>query len=200
MATDLHHQPSPDQAWTGQTPSPARRGPKPRLSTKALAAAAVALADEEGLAAVAMRPVAARLGVGAMTLYTYVPSKAELIELMFDHVYGEPLPDFSPTAPPRDRLAALARADRAIQLRHPWLLEISDAVYGPNRTTRHEQGFRAMDGLELSGLEKSQALDLLDAYVAGVVRAASPDPDRGFEFGLAPILDGIDALIAARSA
>lgn len=200
MATDLHHQPTPERTWTVQAPSPARRGPKPRLSTTALAAAAVALADDEGLAAVAMRPVAARLGVGAMTLYTYVPNKAELIELMFDHVYGEPLLAFPPTAPPRDRLAARAHADREIQLRHPWLLEIPDAAYGPNRAARHEHGLMAMDGLELSDLEKSQALDLLDAYVAGVVRAATPDPDQGFEFGLARILDGIDALIAARSA
>lgn len=200
MATDLHQQPTSDRAWPGQAPSPARRGPKPRLSTRALAAAAVALADEEGLAAVAMRPVAARLGVGAMTLYTYVPNKAELIELMFDHVYGEPLLDFSTTLPPRDRLAALTRADREIQLRHPWLLEIPETVYGPNRTARQEHGLRAMDGLRLSDLEKSQALNLLDAYVAGVVRAATPDPDQEFEFGLARILDGIDALIAARSA
>jgi len=54
-----------------------------------VAAAAIAIADADGLAALSMRRVAERLGVKAMSLYTYVPGKAELIDLMFDSVLAE---------------------------------------------------------------------------------------------------------------
>ncbi|HEY6666407.1 MAG TPA: helix-turn-helix domain-containing protein, partial [Propionibacteriaceae bacterium] len=71
------------------TQQPPGRGPKPRLSLADVVAAGVAIADEEGLTALSMRKVASRLGVGAMSLYTYVPGRSELIELMIDRVYGE---------------------------------------------------------------------------------------------------------------
>jgi len=58
----------------------ARRGPRPRFSGPEIVAVAVAIADAEGLAAVSMRRVAQRLGVTAMSLYTYVPGKARLDE------------------------------------------------------------------------------------------------------------------------
>ena len=54
-----------------------------------IVAAAIQLADAEGLAALSMRRVADHLGVAAMSLYTYIPSKAELMDLMMDAVYGE---------------------------------------------------------------------------------------------------------------
>ena len=54
--------------------------------------AALALADAEGLDGVSMRRVADRLGVGTMSLYTYIPSKAELLDLMKDSVIGESVP------------------------------------------------------------------------------------------------------------
>ena len=47
---------------------------------------AIALADEQGLGAVSMRALAARLGMSAMTLYGYVPGKEELLDLMLDRV------------------------------------------------------------------------------------------------------------------
>ena len=54
----------------------------------------MAIADAEGMAALSMRKVASSLGVGAMSLYTYVPGRSELVELMIDRVYGEhALPD-----------------------------------------------------------------------------------------------------------
>ena len=74
----------------GMAPQPTR-GPKPGLTVDAVVDAAVALADAEGIDAVAMRRVADKLGVGAMSLYTYVPGKAELVDLMLDRVYGEQL-------------------------------------------------------------------------------------------------------------
>src|SRR5207253_2790191 len=65
------------------------RGPKPALTIEQIVAAAVGIADTEGLVAMSMRRVADELGVGAMTLYRYVPGKAELLDVMLDSVYGE---------------------------------------------------------------------------------------------------------------
>src|SRR3954454_19495247 len=75
-------------------PGPGRRGPKPSRSVDEVVAAAIALADAQGLGALSMRGVAQVLGLSPMSLYTYVPSKAELMDLMLDQVAGEvALPD-----------------------------------------------------------------------------------------------------------
>ena len=76
-----------DLLW-GDVPRP-RRGPKPGLDVASIVGAAIELADAGGLDGLSMRRVAERLGVGTMSLYTYVPSKAELLDLMLDSVYGE---------------------------------------------------------------------------------------------------------------
>lgn len=65
------------------------RGPRPKIGLTDVITAGVAIADQEGLASLSMRKVASRLGVGAMSLYTYVPGRDELIELMVDRVHGE---------------------------------------------------------------------------------------------------------------
>ena len=77
-----------DLLW-GDGPRPTR-GPKPGLSV------ATIVRDRDrrsptrrASTALSMRRVAERLGVGTMSLYTYVPSKAELLDLMLDTVYGE---------------------------------------------------------------------------------------------------------------
>ena len=70
-------------------PERAAKGPAPSRSRAQIAAAAVQLADAEGLEAVSMRKVAALLGIGAASLYRYIESKDELYELMVDHVEGE---------------------------------------------------------------------------------------------------------------
>ncbi|MFE5998159.1 TetR/AcrR family transcriptional regulator C-terminal domain-containing protein [Streptomyces sp. NPDC056454] len=74
---------------TGDRPS---RGPKPGLTLDRIVTAAVAVADAEGLSAVSMRRLSTELGTGTMSLYRYVPGKAELLDLMLDRVLGEPLP------------------------------------------------------------------------------------------------------------
>src|SRR5919199_3069026 len=77
--------PPPGPIWT--RPEPGQR--KPRFTREQLAAAALAIADEEGLDAVTMRRVADALGAGTMTLYHYVQSKDELLILMADAMMGE---------------------------------------------------------------------------------------------------------------
>ncbi len=119
--------------WRAARDEP-RPGPKPGLSVDAIVDAAIAVADEHGMAALSMRAVGERLGRTAMALYTYVPNKAELIDLMYDKVLGQ-LPASYPLDDGwRPALATWAGDVRAFYLWHPWVLQVSQArpVLGPN--------------------------------------------------------------------
>src|ERR1700754_4839842 len=95
------------------------RGTKPRVSVDEVVRAAIEVADEEGLPAFSMRKVADRLGLKLMSIYTYVPGRAELIGLMSDEVAGErPLPPHEGTL--RQRLTGVARQLWDEFPRHPW--------------------------------------------------------------------------------
>src|SRR5262249_43559728 len=97
------------------------RGPQPTLSHAQIAAAAIRIADREGLDAVSMRRVAAELGAGTMSLYRYVRTKDELHDLMRDTVAGEDDVPAKPSGHWRADLSVLAHQMRASALRHPWL-------------------------------------------------------------------------------
>jgi AcrR family transcriptional regulator len=72
-----------------------------------------------------MRRVAEALGVAPMTLYTYVPGKAELLDLMLDAAYtGMPRLDTS-GEPWRHRLTAIAEENKALFENHPWAATVS---------------------------------------------------------------------------
>ena len=62
------------------------RGPQPAYSRDQIAAAAVKIADAEGLQAVSMRRIAGELGSGATSLYRYITKKDELLDLMSEAV------------------------------------------------------------------------------------------------------------------
>src|SRR5260370_1284644 len=111
--------------WREPGPAGSRRGPRQGLSAGRVAAAAIALADSDGLGSVTMRAVAQVLGVVPMSLYTYVPGKAELLDLMLDTVYRQmPRGDLS-GLPWRERLAAVAQENRDLFTLHPWIAGIS---------------------------------------------------------------------------
>jgi AcrR family transcriptional regulator len=148
------------------------RGPRPRLSVEQIAAAAIALADEEGLEALSMRRLAGRLEVTVMSLYTYVPGKAELIDLMLDRVLGDPGPPADGGW--RERLEAVARREWQLSLDHPWLLQVSTArpALGPHALAWYEQALHAIDGVGLSEVEMDLIVDLITNYVHGAARSA----------------------------
>src|SRR5262249_36506677 len=102
-----------------------RRGPRPSLSGEQIVAKAIELADRDGLGGLSMRKLADELGITPMSLYGYVPSKTELLDVMADRAYGEVTTRVELATPWQARLAALAQQHWALLLSHPWLLHIA---------------------------------------------------------------------------
>ena len=149
-------------------PERAARGPAPSLSREEITAAAVAMADTQGIEAVSMRTLAVQLGVGAASLYRYVDRKDELIDLMVDAVMGDEL-QFEVRGDWREDLRSFARGLRAMTLRHPWV-----AVHGagrrnlgPNTAWLYEQVLGVIDGLGLKIDEMLVMVETLDAFIRG---------------------------------
>lgn len=174
----------PAQLWLSSTRS--RRGRRPAFSREAITAAAVALADAEGLEAVTMRRVAAQVGAGVMSLYSYASDKETLLELMVDHVSGE-LPTTEPLSGDwRADLRAVAHLQRALMLRHPWLPAALSTrrSLGPHTLAFLEHALAALRPTGLDGAAKLEVFAQLTAFVAGHVAheitqaAATQSPDR----------------------
>jgi AcrR family transcriptional regulator len=238
------------------------RGPKPGLELGRIVAAAIEVADSQGLTALSMRKVAEELGVGTMSLYRYVPSKAELLDLMLDTAYSEMLRLDSEADPPsagttEDGTTGDATADQLwraaltrVAQRHPWILQVavSRPPLGPNVLEAYDRDLRAVEGAGLTDLEMDSVVSLVIGFVQSAARGAidvilgkqrtgltdrqwweahapllekvfdperypvaarvgaatgealqaAYDPQHAFDFGLARMLDGIAALIAAK--
>lgn len=114
----------------------ARGGQPSGLDRDRITATSVALLDAEGLDRFSMRRLAGELNVTAMSLYWYVDTKDDLLELALDTAFGElPLPDAEDTAADwRAQLRALATEYRAMMVRHPWLSPIAGRFHniGPH--------------------------------------------------------------------
>jgi AcrR family transcriptional regulator len=155
------------------TPEEPTRGPRPALSVQRIVRAAIELADAEGLAALSMRRIAAALGAGAMSLYRYVPGKAELIDLMVDEVYAEDLAAVRTVEGDwRERLEEFGRHEWALYLRHPWMLQIAQGrpMLGPNSMASTDVTLLAVDGIGLDEHEMLAAVVMLSSFVAGLAR------------------------------
>jgi AcrR family transcriptional regulator len=159
-----------DLLWRTRTP-PAK-GPKPRLDLDQIVKAAMDVADADGLATLSMRKVAELLGVGTMSLYTYVPGKAELIDLMFDQAVAGPNEHVEGTW--RERLERIAHENWWRYHRHPWLLEITMVrpVLGPNVIARYDHELQAVDGIGLTDVEMDAVVSLIAGHVEGAARRA----------------------------
>ena len=157
-----------DLLWGSRRPD-GRRGPRPRLELPAIVAAAVELADSAGIAAVTMRGLAGRLGLASPNaLYTYVPSKAELVDLIVDACFATFALDRS--AVPAEigpRVRVIADANRALLRRHPWLAEVATdrPPLGPGQLRKYELELGALDGLGLTDREMDFTLTLVTTFV-----------------------------------
>ena len=132
-----------------------------------ITAAAVGIADTDGLSAVSFRRVAAAIGAGAMSLYSYVPDKETLIELMIDRVSGEVVLS-PPTGDPVADLRTFAGALRAMMRRHPWVPGALAArqTLGPNALAGMDHVLAVLAGTPLDTPAKLELLALLTGLVA----------------------------------
>jgi AcrR family transcriptional regulator len=151
------------------------KGPRPGLTLDRITAAAVKVASAEGLSAVSMSRVAAKLGVATMSLYRYVRSKNELLALMVDDVFRTP-----PVSPAggddwRAALARWARAHLAVLRRYPWVVRIplSGPPITPNMVRWFESGLRALSATGLPEEQKLAVLLLVNGFVRNEMMLAA---------------------------
>jgi AcrR family transcriptional regulator len=133
---------------------------------------AVKLPDEEGLEALSMRRVAERLSKSVMSLYTYVPGKAELVDLMLDTVYAELPTEYPLDGGWRAAMEASARAGCDFYQRHPWVLQISGvrSILGPHESDVYETQLRLVDGLGLSPVDMTRVVTVVSSFVRGAAK------------------------------
>lgn len=122
------------------------RGP---LTRQAIVAAAVSLADEEGVRGLTMRKLAQRVGYEVMSLYNHVANKGELLDLIVDAVAAEVVsPDES--VEPMAAVRAVALSLREALVHHPWAPELwLSQMPGPARSRIMEDLLRSLDRSDL---------------------------------------------------
>lgn len=145
------------------------------LSVGTIVQAGIAVARRDGVGAVTMRQVAAELGVAAMSLYSHVPGKAELLELMLDaFASGIYAADEPPSARSDWRAAALFVAERNFEaaVTQPWTLDIpaDRLVPGPGMTAKYEAELAAFDGIGLTDVQMDHALTGLLGLASAMAR------------------------------
>ncbi|MEU3017836.1 TetR/AcrR family transcriptional regulator C-terminal domain-containing protein [Nocardiopsis sp. NPDC007018] len=164
-------------------------GPRAQLSVDLVVETAIEVADAEGLQALSMRAVGERLGRTAMSLYTYVASKNELVDLMYDHAFAELVREWEENREPSEprvggatdttgwRAEVLAWSGRlwAFYLRHPWTLEISQArpVLGPNEYRLFEALAAVLHAAGLPARAIGDAYGSVLNLARGMVRTAA---------------------------
>jgi AcrR family transcriptional regulator len=146
-------------------------GPQP-LSREAIVAAAIEIADADGLEAVSIRRLATKLDDRPMSLYSHIERKGDLIDLMVDEVMGGALlPDDAQQGDWRDTLRQIARRTREMARAHPWMIATAFArpTLGPNALRHIDQSLGAVSSLPLAPERKRAVLLAVDTYTLGFV-------------------------------
>ncbi|MEU4449145.1 TetR/AcrR family transcriptional regulator [Actinosynnema sp. NPDC050801] len=162
-----------DLLW-GSRDKPARPA-RLALTVDRIAAAAIEVADAEGMAAVSMQQVAARLDVTKMALYRHVASKAELVAVMIESAVGEP-PDLRSTPGGwRPRLVRWCDLMRETWQRHPWLpaATTGERMTGPREVGWTESAVAALADTGLDGGERMDAVFLLSGHIRNTQSAVT---------------------------
>jgi AcrR family transcriptional regulator len=185
-------------------------GPQP-LSRETIVAAAIEIADADGLEAVSIRRLATKLDARPMSLYSHIGRKGDLIDLMVDEVMaGSIIPGGPPTDDWREALRQIAQRTRESTRAHPWMIAAAfrRPFLGPNALCHIDQSLAAVSELPLSPERKRAVLLAVDTYTLGFVRWEVMSPNAaGGEIApcagrpeAGPTAAEIDAYIAAQAA
>lgn len=156
------------------------RGPQAEHNRAEIAAAAVLLADAGGLSAVSMRAVASAITTTAGSLYRYLSSRDELLELMVDAVLAELRLDQDSTGGWLDDMMTVAHDQLAVYKRHSWLLEatLTGGAIGPNGIGYFEACLRILAPLHCGTARKLEAIAMMTGVVSLFARAAGAGAAR----------------------
>ncbi|WP_017611924.1 TetR/AcrR family transcriptional regulator [Nocardiopsis salina] len=158
--------------WGDHGPAPVRRGPRPKLTRSEIVAAAVRLADTEGLGAVSMQRVAGALGYTTMSLYRYIERKDDLLLLMADAAMEATPPGPREDGDWRAGVEEWCQEVVALYRAHPWMvrLPVSGPPSGPNGIRWTEAGLREISAPGLGRLESLQMLLVLNTVLRETLR------------------------------
>jgi AcrR family transcriptional regulator len=151
----------------------------PRLNRARVVAAAIALADAEGIEGLTMRRLSRHLGVVPMALYTHVANKDDLLDLMTDALFAEI--DFDASSGWREALRARALSMRAVLLEHPWVIGRTESGrQGPERLQHHEVLMSCLrEDAGLSFPMAVHAFSLMDSFIYGFALQQNLAPGAG---------------------
>ena len=166
-------------------PPPRTRGPKQRLTLDQVVHAAIEVAATLGVDELSMRKVAQHLGVGAMSLYTYVPGKDELFELMIDRAWADRRPA-DRALPWRAQVEFHAHEAWRMYATHPWLIRSNlwRMPLGPHVLDAQEDLYRAVALTGLPETTVGRVAGLVESHVFGAARAAVTDTSVGSQTGI----------------
>ncbi|NUR92358.1 MAG: TetR/AcrR family transcriptional regulator [Nonomuraea sp.] len=145
------------------------RATSPGRSREEIVAAALELLDEEGRDGLSMRKLGAKLMAGATSLYWYVANKDELLELVYDEVWGEMDVPVAEDVGWREAATAIAYDMRRVILRHPWSADLIGRLpaLGPNALSVSDRMRRTFRLAGFTGVDADLAMATLTAYVYG---------------------------------
>jgi AcrR family transcriptional regulator len=156
--------------WGAESRNP--RGVQPVLSLGRIVAAAIAIADRDGLAALSMSRLAQDLGSAPMSLYRHVANKDELLVFMQDAAPGPP-----PELPPgwRAGLEVWGRALRGVYYAHPWILRVTAGrpPLEPGQLAWLDRGLSALEGTHLGVHQRYDTVMTVLNYVRGEAHIAA---------------------------
>ncbi|MFF0455928.1 TetR/AcrR family transcriptional regulator [Nocardia africana] len=181
--------------WTRQPRPPRRSG----LTRDQIVAATVELLDADGLEALSMRKLGARLNAGATSLYWYVANKDELLELALDEVWGlveTPDPD---RASWREVFTTFAYSLRATIRSHPWAASLLGQLpsVGPNAFALTDRLRRTCVRAGFDGTDVYLASALVMSFILGqVIPELTYRKAVGGEVDHRSVLASIDQLAA----
>jgi len=153
--------------WEDRTPS--TRGPKAAFTPEEVVQAGIAIADAEGLGAVTMQAVSARLGFTTMAIYRYFPNKEAFYDAIVDAGMGLPPAPAKPPGSWRDQVTRWSHAKREMLCARPWLAELPfvAAPHGPNWLLWLEALAAPLAETGLSGPDQGQMISVIDGYTRG---------------------------------
>jgi AcrR family transcriptional regulator len=151
------------------------------LTRERIVAAGIAIADQDGLARVSVRRIAAQLNSSPMSLYHYVPGKRDLLNLMLDTAnadFGWPARTISGW---RGVLRHFAWESRRCLKRHPWVnqLRASDPEYGPESIRILEWLLTSLSRVGLDLRTAIRVIGVLYVFVNGFVAAEGSETSSG---------------------